>query len=164
MVERRCRYCQQAFQPSKYQPKQAVCSSPECQRQRRSEDHRARVGRDPDYAESCRESTRKWRQRHPDYWKQYRESHPDSAERNRERQQARDCKRRLRKLANNTSASELKPCAATVWLLGPGLRQLANNNSVPANLWILQALAPKAPVRLPACQQQRSGAVAVFAG
>jgi hypothetical protein len=52
MVERRCRYCHQGFQPSKYQPSQAVCSSPDCQRQRRTDYHRNKVAADPEYAES----------------------------------------------------------------------------------------------------------------
>ena len=32
MVERRCRYCERIFQPSKYQPGQPVCSEADCQR------------------------------------------------------------------------------------------------------------------------------------
>ena len=39
MVERRCRYCERTFQPSKYQSGQSVCSDPGCQR-RRSADER----------------------------------------------------------------------------------------------------------------------------
>lgn len=164
MVERRCRYCQQVFQSSKYQPQQSVCGSSECQRQRRRDYHRDKIANDPEYAEVCRDSLRKWRQRHPGYWKQYRESHPTSVERNREQQKARDCKRRLRNLANNTSASELKPCPTTVWLLGPELRDLANNNSAPTQLWVLEALPPRTCLVPASCKQQRSGAVATSAG
>jgi hypothetical protein len=164
MVERRCRYCQQAFQPSKYQPNQSVCSQPECQRQRRTEYHRTRLAADAEYAETCRESARKWRQQHPDYWKHYRQSHPSSADRNRKQQRDRDRKQRLIKLANNTSASDLKPCHAAVWLLGTELHHLANNNSVPSQVWVLEAVPPRSASSAASCKQQRSGAAAASAG
>ncbi len=72
----------------------------------------------------------------PDYWKQYRENHPAAVERNRQQQTFRDQKRRLRNLANNNSALDLKHSAAQVWLLGPGAAHLANNNSAPAQVWV----------------------------
>jgi hypothetical protein len=50
------------------------------------------------------ESPRKWRQAHPDYWKQYRQSHPQQVERNRRQQRLRDQKRQLN-LANNNLAA-----------------------------------------------------------
>ena len=164
MVERRCRYCQQVFPPSKYQPNQAVCSQSDCQRQRRAEYHRAKLVSDSGYAETCVESARKWRQHHPDYWKRYRQSHPASAERNREQQRARDRKQRFINLANNTSASGLKPCPAAVWVIGPQLHDLANNNSAPTQLWVLEALPPRMSAGTAACKQQHSGAIAASAG
>jgi hypothetical protein len=108
MVERRCLYCQQVFQPSKLQPRQAVRSGTDCQCRRRAEYHRKKLTDDPAYREVCRDSPRKWRSRHPDYWKQYRQKNPAAVERNRQRQQARDRKRKLCDLANNTSALDLK--------------------------------------------------------
>lgn len=76
MGERRCRYCQQVFQPSKFQPRQAVCRGAGCQRKRRTEYHREKIASDPEYREVCRDSRQKWRAGHPDYWKQYREKQP----------------------------------------------------------------------------------------
>ena len=73
MGERRCRYCQQVFQPSKFQPRQAVCRGAECQRKRRTNYHREKIVADPEYREVCRDSPCKWRASHPGYWKQYRE-------------------------------------------------------------------------------------------
>ena len=163
MVERRCQYCQQAFQPSKYQPNQSVCSQPECQRQRRTEYHRTRLAADADYAETCRQSARKWRQQNPDYWKHYRQSNPSRADRNRDQQRDRDRKQRLINLANNTSASDLKPCRAAVWLLGTELHHLANNNSAPVQVWVLEALPPHSASGAASCKQQRSGAAAASA-
>jgi hypothetical protein len=40
MGERRCRYCQKSFQPSKFQPRQTVCGQAECQQKRRTDYHR----------------------------------------------------------------------------------------------------------------------------
>jgi hypothetical protein len=143
---RRCPYCQQSFQPSPCHPHQLICSRPECQRQRRAEYRRQKLAADPGYAERCRESARQWRKEHPSYWGQYRQAHPASVARNRAQQQARDGKRHLTHLANNTLASDLKRCPATVWLVGPGLHDLANNTLAPAQLWILEGL----PHRIPA--------------
>lgn len=146
MPPHRCRYCQQSFQPSKCHPDQLVCSGPECQRQRRADYRRDKLATDPAYAEKCRESARKWRKQHPDYWTEYRQAHPSTVTRNREQQNARDRKQHLKNLANNTLASELIPCPATVWLMGTEWRELANNTSAPTQLWILQSLPRRRPV------------------
>jgi len=157
MVERRCRFCEQIFLPSKYQPGQLVCGSPDCHRRRRAEYHRQKIAADPVYRQVCRDSPQKWRSRHPDYWRRYREQHPAAAERNRQRQHVRDQKRRLRNLANNNSVFDLKHSAAGVWLLGPGLLDLANNNSAPAQVWVLEALPPRKPPTSASCKQQPPG-------
>jgi hypothetical protein len=149
MDERRCRFCQNSFRPSKFQPGQQVCSPPDCQRKRRSEYHKAKIAADPVYREVCQDSTRKWRAHNPGYWKQYRQQHPAAAEQNRRQQQFRDRKRRLRHLANNTSALDLKHSAAQIWLVGAGATQLANNTSAPAQIWVIEVLPPPLPLRRP---------------
>ena len=105
MKDVRCCYCQQAIQPSAYHPQQTVCNQPACQRQRQRDYHRLKIATDPVYRQVCLESPRKWRQAHPDYWKQYRQSHPQQVERNRGQQRLRDQKRQLENLANNNLAS-----------------------------------------------------------
>ena len=164
MVERRCRYCEQVFQPSKFQPGQSVCSGPECQRRRRTDGHRHKIASDPEYRQVCQDSCRKWRARHPDYWRQRRANNPTAVENNRQQQRVRDQKRRLRHLANNNSAFDLKHSAAQVWLLGSGLEHLANNNSARMQIWVLEALPLRRGPRLESCQQQRSGRDAILAG
>ena len=164
MVERRCRFCERIFQPSKYQPGQSVCSDSGCQRRRRAEYHRHKIAADPEYRQVCRDSPQKWRSRNPDYWRQYRELHPAAVERNRQQQQVRDQKRRLRDLANNNSVFDLKHSVAGVWLLGAGLQNLANNNSAPAQVWILEALPPRKPLQSESCKQQRLGHQAASTG
>ena len=164
MVERRCRYCQRGFQPSKYQPGQAVCSDPGCQRQRRTDYHRRRVDSDPEYRQVCLESCRKWRAENRDYWRRYRETNAGATDRNRRQQQLRDRKQRLQDLANNNAAFDLKHSAAEVWFVGPSLELLANNNSVPAQVWIIEELPPRKPPVSESCKQQPSGAAHGFAG
>lgn len=164
MVERRCRYCEVIFQPSKYQPGQLVCSQSECQRRRRTDYHRQKIAADPVYRQQCLDSPQKWRSRNSDYWRRYREQHPAVVERNRQLQQVRDQKRHLRDLANNTSALDLKHSAAAVWLLGAGLENLANNTSAPAQVWVLEALPPRKPPTSESCKQQRLGGQADSTG
>jgi hypothetical protein len=164
MVQRRCRYCERIFQPSKYQPAQAVCSDLGCQRRRRAEYHRRKIAADPEYRQVCLDSPQKWRSRNPDYWRHYREQHPDSVERNRQQQHVRDQKRHLRDLANNNSLFDLKHSASGVWLVGAGLEHLANNNSAPAQVWVLEALRRRKPPQSESCKQQRPGLGAASAG
>jgi hypothetical protein len=157
MDERRCRYCQKGFQPSKFQPRQQVCGAPDCQLRRRSDYHGEKIAADPVYREVCRDSPRKWRARNPGYWKRYRETHPAKAERNRQQQKVRDRKRRLCLLANNTSALDLKYSVAQVWLIGSGAAQLANNNSASGQIWVIEALPPRSAPAAASCQQQPAG-------
>ena len=90
--------------------------------------------------------------------------HPAAVERNRQQQHVRDQKRRLRDLANNNSVFDLKHSVAGVWLLGAGLQHLANNNSAPAQVWVLEALPPRKPPQSESCKQQRPGTQATSAG
>ncbi len=164
MVERRCRFCERAFQPSKYQPAQSVCSDSGCQRRRRAEYHRQKIAADPEYRQVCLDSPQKWRSRNPDDWRRYREQHPAAVERNRRQQHVRDRKRHLLDLANNNSVFDLKRSVSGIWLVGTGLQHLANNNSAPAQVWILEALPPRKPPQSASCKQQPPGAQAAFAG
>lgn len=164
MFERRCRYCERLFQPSKFRPSQSVCSEVECQRRRRSDSRHRKIASDPEYRQVCQDSARKWRSRNPEYWRRRRESNPTIVERNRQLQRTRDQKQRLRDLANNNPAFDLKHSATQVWLVGKGLEHLANNNSVPAQIWILEALPPRRGPQIESCQQQPPGMDSVSAG
>ena len=157
MEERRCRYCQQVFQPSKFQPGQAVCSDRACQRRRRGDDHRRRLAADTEYRQGCRDSSRKWRGRHHDYWKRRRQDRLEVAERNRQRQHLRDQRRRLLRLANNNLVLDLKSIPTEVWLVGAGVEDLANNTLAPTQLIVWQSALGRSKVPAPSCQQQPSG-------
>ena len=160
MGQRGCRYCQKLFHPSKFQPRQTVCSEPGCQRRRSTDYHKEKIASDPEYREGCRDSPRKWRARNPDYWKQYRLKHPAGVEHNRRQQKLRDRKRKLCNLANNTSALELKHSVAEVWLTGPGAEHLANNNAATAQVWVIEALTSGRVPAQASCKQQPAGQAA----
>jgi hypothetical protein len=135
---RRCPYCQCSFLPSVYRPQQVVCSQAECQRQRRRDYHRQKLRTDPEYGQVARDSQRKWRQAHPDYLRQYLAQHAQAVKQNRQRQQLRDQKRRIRVLEKNNLALDLKRSTAAVWLVGPGIRNLEKNNLASAQVFIFQ--------------------------
>ena len=105
---RRCPYCQQAFQPSHYRLQQRVCSQAECQDHRRADYHRQKIRTDPLYAQVVRDSQKQWQSENTGYQKNYWQSHPEAAKRNRERQLQRDRQRRVTNLVkNNVAFSEV---------------------------------------------------------
>jgi len=55
------------FRPSRYHPDQAVGSSADCQRRRRTDYHRKKLIKDPAYREQCLDSQKKWREKNPHY-------------------------------------------------------------------------------------------------
>ena len=151
-----CRYCQQSFQPSKFRSDQVVCGQPDCQRQRRTDDHRRRLQSDPVYRELVRDSQKTWRAEHPRYSTQHRAQNPLAAEQNRQKQRQRDQKRRLANLDRNTSALDLKRSAAEVWLLGPLAKDLDRNTLASCKFFIVQPVAPLPGPRT-ILGEQRSG-------
>jgi hypothetical protein len=72
----------------------------------------------------------------------------------------RDRKRKLCNLANNTPAPDLKYSAAKVWLIGSGAAHLANNNSAPAQVWVIEALPLQRLPPASSCKQQPAGLAA----
>jgi len=148
LSSRRCRYCQQIFQPSPYRPKQTVCGDVRCQQRRRTEYHRQKIASDPVYAEVVRDSQRKWRQAHPAYSKQYQQNHVASVERNRRQQQRRDQQRRIQNLAKNNLALDLKRSVSEVWFFGPGVKDLAKNNLASAQVFIYQPVPNTGPTAM----------------
>ncbi len=139
---RRCPYCHSSFQPSIYRLQQSVCGRPECQRRRRSDYHRTKLATDPEYFQVVRDSQKQWWDEHPDYQKQHRQRNPQVLENNRQGQQQRDQRRRLRRLLDrNNLALDLKRSVSEVWLLGPKVRDLDRNNLASAQVLILPSLA-----------------------
>ena len=159
-----CGFCQRQFTPSRFHPQQTACSAKTCQRQRRSQNRKRQLAADAEYRQVCRDSARKWRANHPQYWKPYRAAKPESVERNRSHQHQRDLRRRLANLANNNVSLDLKSSVAGVWLFGPAAEDLANNNLASAQVFILQRGTRKSPLPEASCKQPPSGLPAAVAG
>jgi len=96
MAKRRCAACGCLFVPRRNVPQQRYCSEPGCQRTRRRRWQRQKLKTDADYRANQAAAQRRWRERHPNYWRDYRQHHPDSTARNREQQRSRN---RLRGVA-----------------------------------------------------------------
>jgi hypothetical protein len=151
---RRCPYCQQAFQPSPYRLQQRACSQAECQRQRRADYHRQKIRTDALYAQVVRDSRKQWQAEHADYQKAYWQTHPEAAKRNRERQRQRDRQRRITNLVKNNVALDLKRSAAEVWLVGAEAADLVKNNVAFSEVLVFQRVASAPPE---SCKEQRPG-------
>jgi hypothetical protein len=151
---RRCPYCQQAFQPSPYRLQQRVCSQPECQRRRRADYHRQKIRTDLLYAQVVKDSRDKWRSEHADYQKTYWQTHSEAAERNRVRQRQRDRQRRVTNLVKNNVVLDLKRSAAEVWLVGAETADLVKNNVAFSEVLVFQRVACSAPE---SCKEQPPG-------
>jgi len=138
---RRCLYCNKPFRPSVFHPNQHVCSAPQCRKRRRADYHHEKYRADPEYRLVCRESDQKWRSRNPDYQRRYRQRHPTYVQQNRQAQNRRDRKRRLRDLVKNNLALDVKSLPADVWLAGPDLGDLVKNNLAISEVLIFQTVA-----------------------
>jgi hypothetical protein len=94
MAKRRCAACGCLFAPRRNVPQQRYCSKGACQRTRRRRWQRQKLKADADYRANQAAAQRRWRERHPDYWRRYRQTHSEYTERNRERQRERNRRRR----------------------------------------------------------------------
>ena len=90
MGRKRCAACGDGFTQRRNVPEQQYCSKPQCQRERRRRWQREKLKQDPDYRANQAAAQRRWRERHPDYWRKYRQSHPKYTARNREQQRKRN--------------------------------------------------------------------------
>ena len=86
MDNRNCLFCNSAFLPNKYSPRQKVCSSPECQKKRQLESMRAWRKKNPNYfkydeskglewLQMQRRRSKLWRDKNPEKVRSYRSAH-----------------------------------------------------------------------------------------
>jgi hypothetical protein len=136
MQVRRCQYCKQRFNPSKYHPRQRICSQIDCQRRRRNEYHRNRIRDDSGYRADCHQCQRNWRQAHPNYMREYRKSHRQLRLLESAFQSGRVVN--MPDLVDNNLALDLKNCRGQVWLL-------CSNQSVKNTLASAEVILIKAP-------------------
>lgn len=86
--------CGRLFVPCLQVPKQQFCSRKECQQARKREWNRKKVASDPEYQEARKDAQKRWKDKNPDYWKDYRSRHSAYTKNNREQQRIRNQKRR----------------------------------------------------------------------
>lgn len=86
MEARLCVHCNSSFNPSKYSPRQTVCSDAGCQKKRQLESMRVWRQKNPNYfkydeskgqewIDTQRRRSREWRQNNPDKVRSYRSAH-----------------------------------------------------------------------------------------
>ena len=118
---RRCLACGGLFVPCPQVKKQAYCSKPECQRERKRRWHRKKLVDDPEYVRNRHDAQKRWRDRHRDYWRDYRKSHPQYVEANRERQRERNARRKKesRPIAKTDASGPITPFMTGIYHIIP---------------------------------------------
>jgi len=135
MDRKRCAGCGGLFTPRPNVPHQRFCSDAACQRRRRAHWQRAKLKQDPDYRANQAAAQRRWRERHPHYWREYRQSHPEYRTRNRDQQRQRNRRRgRLATSPSSPTIAKMEACreeaslsSGTYWLMpvkGSGIAKM----------------------------------------
>ncbi|MBW1749682.1 MAG: hypothetical protein JRJ37_03095 [Deltaproteobacteria bacterium] len=86
--------CARLFVPCPQVPKQKFCSRKECQQARKREWNKKKLASDPEYQEARKDAQKRWKDKNPNYWKDYRARHSGYTRKNREQQNIRNRKRR----------------------------------------------------------------------
>jgi hypothetical protein len=134
MAKQRCLACGEAFRRCPTTPQQSYCSSPACQRERRTVWQRNKRRTDRDYQDNQVRAHQSWSERHPDYWKAYRNTHPDQVESNRAKQRKRNLGRPKGMIANMDSKDPERPAETGIYRMTPlGARAIDNMDA-----WIVQ--------------------------
>jgi hypothetical protein len=89
--------------------------APACQRERRRRWQVAKRKSDPDYQDNQIRAQRGWRDRNPDYWREYRRTHPQYRERNRTLQQERNDRRQKRLIAKMDVRTPVFPIPSGIY-------------------------------------------------
>lgn len=145
LKNRKCPYCGAEFKPSRIHREQKVCSSPDCQRRRRADYHRRKLIKDPLYRALCEDSQKTWKERNPDYMKQYRASHREAGfSRPILRPAVRELEELLSELKNNlvknTSTFRVKRCSPGIWLVSPRRPATDKNTLGPTQVIVIQGI------------------------
>lgn len=89
MKQIRCAHCSRLFDPNPRVKNQRYCSDKECQRARRRLWQRRKLATDPDYKVNQADAQKIWREKNPDYWREYRKRKPEYTAHNLNRQRER---------------------------------------------------------------------------
>jgi hypothetical protein len=96
---------------------QRYCGKKECQRARKRAWQKEKMAVDPDYRANQQECNKAWRDRNPDYWRNYRRSHPAYTEKNRLLQKARRTKGDACVAKMDASKTDSFARTGTYWLI-----------------------------------------------
>jgi len=67
-----CNACRRIQPVNPRNPNQKYCNRADCQRARKREWQRKKRATDPDYRQNQIDCQKRWRELHPDYWREYR--------------------------------------------------------------------------------------------
>lgn len=117
MEQKRCAHCGCRLDLNPRLKNQLYCGKKECQRARKRIWQKRKMATDPDYRANQRACGKAWRDRNPDYWRNYRGNHPGYTERNRLLQVARRRRRELDVAKMDASAPDSFVRTGTYWLI-----------------------------------------------
>ena len=109
--------CGKAFPVLPQVTSQAYCSATSCQRERKKLWQREKRSTDADYRDNQARAQEAWASRNTEYWRRYRQEHPEYAQRNREMQQKRNLKQRVKNVAKMDASPTPPPPAPGVYRL-----------------------------------------------
>lgn len=129
-----CKACGRSFIPRPQSLRQSYCSSSDCQQERRREWRRNNRHTNPVCRDNQAQAQQAWRQRNPDYSRNYRSSHPNYTDRNRTLQSVRNAKAKLLKIAKGNVSILAAPFPSGIYQI----RFLTSDNIAKQNVWIVE--------------------------
>jgi hypothetical protein len=118
-----CAHCGRVVPANPRIRNQTHCNLEACRQEKKRLWQRKKMTTDPDYKANQRDCAKAWRDRNPDYWKDYRKNHPQAVERNRLKQQERNgTRRKIAKMDTFGQVSEVSP--GTYYLVPEDVRDL----------------------------------------
>ncbi len=143
LTKNHCLKCKQLF-TVKRNPNQQYCSQGTCQNTRKSEWHKAKRSNDPDYQHNHNAACKNWREQNKGYCRKYRDTNPKYAQRNRQLQRDRDCRRanaRTKSHASHLAKSDALTATALVpegrYHLIPEDCNLAKSDALLVNIAVI---------------------------
>ena len=80
----RCKCCGKIVPSDPRVKHQLYCSEPECQRERKRLWQRHKLKTDPDYRVNQMDCRQRWKEKHPDYWRNWRQTYDAYVQKNRQ--------------------------------------------------------------------------------
>jgi len=153
-VERRCKECGDPFRPRPNVAHQRYCSKAGCQEARRNRWRKSKLASDPDYRLNQYDAQKRWRQKHPEYWRSYRASHSAYVEKNRALQRHRNHRRREGLIAKRDESRGWNPMRSGVYRLIPaGGGGIAKSDAYLVKLDVLSGSYPQGASFFSDCKQ-----------